>query len=39
MKQNEIIIIVPTYNNPNTIRDVAEDVLVHGYKLMIVDDG
>ena len=39
MKQNEIIIIVPTYNNPNTIRDVAEDVLVHGYKVMIVDDG
>ena len=39
MKQNEIIIIVPTYNNPNTIKEVAKDILVHGYKVIIVDDG
>lgn len=33
------IIIVPTYNNPKTIRDVAFDVLNNGYELIIVDDG
>jgi len=39
MNQSEIIIIVPTYNNPTTIKAVAEDVLAHGYKIIIVDDG
>jgi glycosyltransferase involved in cell wall biosynthesis len=33
------IVIVPTYNNPKTIENVAEDVLEHGYALVIVDDG
>lgn len=33
------IIIVPTYNNPKTIRDVAFDVLDNGYELIIIDDG
>lgn len=37
MKDN--IIIVPTYDNPKTIRDVAFDVLDHDYELIIVDDG
>ncbi len=36
---NNTIVIVPTYNNPKSIRKVAKDVLDHGYKLIIVDDG
>lgn len=36
---NEIIIVVPTYNNPKTIENVSKDVLNHNYKLIIVDDG
>ncbi len=39
MKQTNVIVVVPTYNNPLTIQKVAEDVLTHGYKLIIVDDG
>ncbi|MDF1874730.1 glycosyltransferase family 2 protein [Sulfurimonas sp. SAG-AH-194-I05] len=33
------IIIIPTYNNPKTIRSVALDVVTYGYKLIIIDDG
>lgn len=36
---NKIIVVVPTYNNPKTIANVAKDVLENGYKLIIVDDG
>ncbi|NCD12491.1 MAG: glycosyltransferase family 2 protein [Epsilonproteobacteria bacterium] len=39
MKQSDIIVVVPTYNNPLTIQNVAQDVLSHGYELIIVDDG
>lgn len=36
---NKPIVIIPTYNNPLTIKNVADDVLGHGYELIIVDDG
>jgi glycosyltransferase involved in cell wall biosynthesis len=39
MKKDEMIVVVPTYNNPLTIHAVANDVLNHGYRLIIVDDG
>lgn len=39
MKENNFIIIIPTYNNPNTIKDVVADVLNHNYPVMVVDDG
>ena len=39
MKQTNVIVVVPTYNNPLTIQKIAEDVLTHGYKLIVVDDG
>ena len=39
MNQNKCIIIVPTYNNPKSIRNVAQDILAHNYPLIIVDDG
>lgn len=39
MKKDDIVVVVPTYNNPLTIANVANDVLSRGYKLIIVDDG
>lgn len=39
MKKDDIVVVVPTYNNPLTIANVANDVLSHGYSLIIVDDG
>jgi len=39
MNQNKFIIIIPTYNNPKTIRNVVKDVLLHGYDVMVIDDG
>lgn len=35
----DIVVVIPTYNNPKTIQNVARDVLQHGYELIIVDDG
>ncbi|MEN8302463.1 MAG: glycosyltransferase family 2 protein [Campylobacterota bacterium] len=32
-------VIIPTYNNPKTIKNVALDVVKNGYELIIVDDG
>ncbi len=34
-----IITIIPTYNNPLTIKNVAFDVIKNDYKLIIIDDG
>lgn len=39
MQKSEIVVVVPTYNNPQTIEKVAKDVLENGYSLIIVDDG
>ncbi|CAA6818522.1 MAG: FIG143263: Glycosyl transferase [uncultured Sulfurovum sp.] len=39
MHQNKIIVIIPTYNNPKTIKAVVADVLAHGYEVIVVDDG
>jgi len=36
---NNIIVIIPTYNNPQTIKDVAFDVINHNYRVIIIDDG
>ncbi len=33
------VVIIPTYNNPKTIKQVALDVVEHGYETIIVDDG
>ncbi len=35
----ETVVVVPTYNNPKTIKKVAFDILENGYELIIVDDG
>ena len=39
MKKSDVLVIVPTYNNPNSIENVANDILKEGYTLLIVDDG
>ena len=39
MKQNKVIVVIPTYNNPLSIKDVAFDVLAHKYEIIVVDDG
>lgn len=39
MQKSDVVVVVPTYNNPQTIENVAQDVLDHGYHLVIVDDG
>ncbi|MEA1914304.1 MAG: glycosyltransferase family 2 protein [Campylobacterota bacterium] len=36
---NNVTIIIPTYNNPKTIASVAQSVLDLNYNLIIVDDG
>ena len=33
------VVIVPTYNNPKTIKAVARDLQNHNYEVIIVDDG
>ncbi len=35
----KVTALVPTYNNPLTIKKVADDVIKHGYDLIIADDG
>ena len=39
MSLNKIIVVIPTYNNPKTIANVAKDVIENGHELIIVDDG
>lgn len=36
---SKIFVVVPTYNNPKTIKSVAKDLLAHNYVPIIVDDG
>ncbi|MDD3462114.1 MAG: glycosyltransferase family 2 protein [Sulfurospirillaceae bacterium] len=39
MKKSSIVVIIPTYNNPKTIKNVAKDALNNDYQVIIVDDG
>jgi glycosyltransferase involved in cell wall biosynthesis len=39
MSAHKIIAVVPTYNNPKTIKEVVDDILNHNYKIIVVDDG
>lgn len=36
---NKYTVVIPTYNNFNTIKKVVDDVLTHHYNLIVVDDG
>jgi len=33
------VVIVPTYNNPKTIKAVVKDLQNHSYEIIVVDDG
>ncbi|RXJ84819.1 glycosyltransferase family 2 protein [Arcobacter sp. CECT 8985] len=33
------MVVIPTYNNPKTIKKVLDDVLTHNFQVIIVDDG
>ncbi len=35
----KIVVVVPTYNNPKTIKAVTKDLQEHNYEVIIVDDG
>jgi len=35
----ETVVIVPTYNNPKTIKSVVNDLQEHNYEIIVVDDG
>lgn len=39
MNQTKVIVIIPTYNNPETIKDVVNDVLNNNYNVIVIDDG
>jgi len=39
MMQDKVIIVIPTYNNVQTIKDVVEDVLSYNQSVIVVDDG
>jgi glycosyltransferase involved in cell wall biosynthesis len=35
----EVVIVIPVYNNPKTIKKVVEDALLLNLKVIVVDDG
>ena len=39
MSHTKFIVIVPTYNNPKTIKQVVADILENNYAVIVVDDG
>lgn len=39
MKSNSLCIIIPVYNNPNTIAQVVKEVMEYQIPLIVVDDG
>ena len=39
MNQNKVIVVIPTYNNPLSIKDVVFDVLKYKHEVIVVDDG
>lgn len=38
MSPDQVVCIVPTYNERENLRDIATAVTAHGYRLLIVDD-
>lgn len=39
MRSDDVIVVIPTLNNNNTIQKVVDDVLSCGYRAIVVDDG
>ncbi|MBW3666125.1 MAG: polyprenol monophosphomannose synthase [Actinobacteria bacterium] len=38
MSTERVTVVVPTYNELENLRDLADEVVSHGYRLLIVDD-
>jgi len=39
MSKENTIVVVPTFNNPKTIKNVVDDILNNNYNIIVVDDG
>ena len=39
LSNSEVIVVIPTYNNPKTINAVVNDVLKYNFNIIIIDDG
>jgi len=39
MSKENTIVVVPTFNNPKTIKNVVDDILSNNYNVIVVDDG
>jgi len=39
MSKQDTIVVVPTFNNPKTIKNVVDDILNNNYNVIVVDDG
>ncbi len=39
MSRQDTIVVVPTFNNPKTIKNVVDDILDNNYNVIVVDDG
>jgi glycosyltransferase involved in cell wall biosynthesis len=39
MNNPRTCVVVPTYNNPHTVRDVVEKIRVHAAHVIVIDDG
>jgi glycosyltransferase involved in cell wall biosynthesis len=39
MSRQDTIVVVPTFNNPKTIKNVVDDILNNNYNVIVVDDG
>ena len=36
---NDVLVIIPTWNEEQTVGDVVDEVRSHGYSALVVDDG
>lgn len=39
LRENNILVVIPTYNNPLTLQSVITDVLKHSDNVLVVNDG
>ena len=39
MRQQKVCVVMPTYNNSGTLRDVVERVLIYCADVIVVNDG
>ena len=39
MNRSDYVVLIPAYNEARTIRAVAERVMAHGHRVIVIDDG